>query len=230
MGRLVGLVVSIMAARLLSRRARAGGVPLLLRGAPAIGRAELDRLPVAVGGAVRTLGGRCRTASASRSRCRRGHCGRSARSRSACGGSATARAGARRRREPPRRRAARTAARLDRAPARARSARPELGRRRGRPGCPRERLGGRRAVPLPPLSRAALLREQLEALAGRIKALLADGIEVFAYFQHEDAPDAPRVRRKAARLPTPDCGYTSGCYLERVRRCPAPLLPFVINR
>ncbi len=34
--------------------------------------------------------------------------------------------------------------------------------------------------------------QQLEALAERIKPLLTAGIEVFAYFQHEDAPDAPQ--------------------------------------
>ena len=34
-------------------------------------------------------------------------------------------------------------------------------------------------------------REELGELAERIRPLLAAGIEVFAYFQHEDAPDAP---------------------------------------
>ena len=65
--------------------------------------------------------------------------------------------GAGRRREPARRRPARAAARLDRAPPRPRPARRELGRRRRRAGGSRERLGGRRAVPLPPLPRAAVL-------------------------------------------------------------------------
>jgi len=32
---------------------------------------------------------------------------------------------------------------------------------------------------------------ELRALAGRIRPLLAAGIEVFAYFRHEDAPTAP---------------------------------------
>jgi uncharacterized protein YecE (DUF72 family) len=33
--------------------------------------------------------------------------------------------------------------------------------------------------------------EDLQALAGRIRPLLAEGIDVFAYFRHEDAPTAP---------------------------------------
>lgn len=32
---------------------------------------------------------------------------------------------------------------------------------------------------------------ELQALAGRIRPLLAEGVEVFAYFRHEDAPTAP---------------------------------------
>ena len=39
--------------------------------------------------------------------------------------------------------------------------------------------------------------EQLEELASRIRPLLAAGVEVFAYFQHEDEPTAPAY---AARL------------------------------
>jgi uncharacterized protein YecE (DUF72 family) len=37
----------------------------------------------------------------------------------------------------------------------------------------------------------------LVAIADRLRPLLADGIEVYAYFKHEDEPDAPRY---AARL------------------------------
>jgi len=33
--------------------------------------------------------------------------------------------------------------------------------------------------------------EELQVLAGRIRPLLAQGVDVFAYFQHEDAPTAP---------------------------------------
>ena len=33
--------------------------------------------------------------------------------------------------------------------------------------------------------------EELQALAGRIRPLLAEGIDVFAYFRHEDTPTAP---------------------------------------
>jgi uncharacterized protein YecE (DUF72 family) len=39
--------------------------------------------------------------------------------------------------------------------------------------------------------------EELRALAGRIAPLLDDGMEVFAYFRHEDSPTAPAY---AARL------------------------------
>jgi uncharacterized protein YecE (DUF72 family) len=38
---------------------------------------------------------------------------------------------------------------------------------------------------------------ELEAIAARIEPLLAAGVDVFAYFRHEDAPTAPRY---AARL------------------------------
>jgi uncharacterized protein YecE (DUF72 family) len=44
----------------------------------------------------------------------------------------------------------------------------------------------------PPYDEAALV-----AIAGRLRPLLADGLEVYAYFKHEDRPDAPRY---AARL------------------------------
>jgi uncharacterized protein YecE (DUF72 family) len=43
----------------------------------------------------------------------------------------------------------------------------------------------------PPYSEGELL-----ALTGRIKPLLAAGIEVFAYFQHEDTPDAPKYAKQ----------------------------------
>ncbi|HZR93394.1 MAG TPA: DUF72 domain-containing protein [Gaiellaceae bacterium] len=44
----------------------------------------------------------------------------------------------------------------------------------------------------PPYDEAALA-----ALASRVRPLLADGVDVYAFFKHEDAPDAPRY---AARL------------------------------
>jgi uncharacterized protein YecE (DUF72 family) len=37
----------------------------------------------------------------------------------------------------------------------------------------------------------------LRELAGRIRPLLAEGIDIYAYFRHEDAPTAPA---SAARL------------------------------
>jgi len=42
--------------------------------------------------------------------------------------------------------------------------------------------------------------EELLALAERIKPLLAADIEVFAYFRHEDAPDAPAYARRLLEL------------------------------
>ena len=47
----------------------------------------------------------------------------------------------------------------------------------------------------PPYSEEALLR-----LAERIKPLVAAGLEVFAYFQHEDAPDAPKDAKRLLEL------------------------------
>jgi uncharacterized protein YecE (DUF72 family) len=47
----------------------------------------------------------------------------------------------------------------------------------------------------PPYSDAAL-REW----AGRIRPLLADGIDVYVYFKHEDEPDAPRYAQRLLEL------------------------------
>src|SRR6185503_6225339 len=55
--RLVGLVVSLLAAGLLPGGNGERGLPRVLRAAAGVGRAELDGLPVAVRGAVRALGG-----------------------------------------------------------------------------------------------------------------------------------------------------------------------------
>ena len=41
---------------------------------------------------------------------------------------------------------------------------------------------------------------ELQALAGRIRPLLADGVEVFAYFRHEDAPTAPAYANRLLQL------------------------------
>lgn len=41
---------------------------------------------------------------------------------------------------------------------------------------------------------------ELQALAGRIRPLLAEGVEVFAYFRHEDAPNAPEYARRLLEL------------------------------
>jgi uncharacterized protein YecE (DUF72 family) len=42
--------------------------------------------------------------------------------------------------------------------------------------------------------------EQLAAWAGRISALLSDGLEVYVYFKHEDEPTAPRYAEKLIEL------------------------------
>ena len=42
--------------------------------------------------------------------------------------------------------------------------------------------------------------EELEGIAGRVKPLLGDGIEVFAYFRHEDAPTAPAYAERLLQL------------------------------
>lgn len=41
---------------------------------------------------------------------------------------------------------------------------------------------------------------ELQALAGRIWPLLAEGVEVFAYFRHEDAPTAPAYALRLLEL------------------------------
>jgi uncharacterized protein YecE (DUF72 family) len=48
--------------------------------------------------------------------------------------------------------------------------------------------------------------EELQALAARIAPLLADGIEVFAYFRHEDAPTAPAYAERLLELVRSDDG------------------------
>jgi len=231
--RLLRVVVSLLATRLLPGRSRAGGLSLLLRRAAPVGGAELDRLPTSVRGAVRALGstgaGRLplrRQAAAARAAVTRHVRGARASARR------PARAGAGRRREPSGRRAPCPAARLDGPPARTRPARSELGRGRRRPRRPRERLAGRGAVPLPPLSRAAVRR------------LGAPGT-------HRPDPTATRRGRRGVRVlpPSGRAGRSGVCaaaasarsrviaatllavqFLERVRRCHAPLLPFVIIR
>jgi uncharacterized protein YecE (DUF72 family) len=42
--------------------------------------------------------------------------------------------------------------------------------------------------------------EDLRAWAGRIRPLLADGVEVYAYFKHEDEPTAPAYARRLLEL------------------------------
>ena len=42
--------------------------------------------------------------------------------------------------------------------------------------------------------------EELDVIAARVKPLLADGIEVFAYFRHEDAPTAPAYAERLLQL------------------------------
>ena len=42
--------------------------------------------------------------------------------------------------------------------------------------------------------------DDLRAIAARIAPLLADGVEVFAYFRHEDEPTAPRYAERLLEL------------------------------
>jgi len=42
--------------------------------------------------------------------------------------------------------------------------------------------------------------DALEALAGRIRPLLAEGIRVYAYFKHEDEPSAPQYAQQLLEL------------------------------
>ena len=48
--------------------------------------------------------------------------------------------------------------------------------------------------------------EELQGLAARIAPLLADGIDVFAYFRHEDAPAAPAYAERLLELVRADDG------------------------
>ena len=189
-----------LAAGLLPGRARERGLPRLLCGAAAVGRAELDRVPAAVRGAVRALGG----AGAGRVQVRgQGAAARAAvtspPSRSGCGLLGDPLGPVRVVVETPRDDGL-LALLLGstEAAARARPPRRELGRRRRRARGARERLGGGRAVPLPPLPRAAVLGARSSRRSpARIRPLLAAGVDVFAYFRHEEEPTAPAY---AARL------------------------------
>ena len=42
--------------------------------------------------------------------------------------------------------------------------------------------------------------DELEHFAARIRPLLADGVEVFAYFRHEDEPTAPQYAERLLTL------------------------------
>ncbi len=42
--------------------------------------------------------------------------------------------------------------------------------------------------------------EELRTIAERVRSLLADGVEVFAYFRHEDAPTAPAYAVRLLQL------------------------------
>jgi len=42
--------------------------------------------------------------------------------------------------------------------------------------------------------------DALEALADRIRPLLAGGIRVYAYFKHEDEPSAPQYAQQLLEL------------------------------
>jgi uncharacterized protein YecE (DUF72 family) len=42
--------------------------------------------------------------------------------------------------------------------------------------------------------------EQLSAIAHEIRPLLADGVEVYAYFRHEDEPSAPQYAERLLAL------------------------------
>jgi uncharacterized protein YecE (DUF72 family) len=48
--------------------------------------------------------------------------------------------------------------------------------------------------------------EELAALAGRLRPLLAAGVDVFAYFRHEDAPTAPAYAARLLELVRRDDG------------------------
>ena len=64
--------------------------------------------------------------------------------------------------------------------------------RAGRAG---ERLGRRRAFRYLRFREPPHADDELVEIAGRIEPLLAAGVDVFAYFRHEDAPTAPRTPR-----------------------------------
>ena len=65
----------------------------------------------------------------------------------------------------------------------------------------RRRLGRGRPLPLPPLPRAAVRRRPSWTSSPRaIRPLLAAGVDVFAYFRHEDEPRAPAAARRVLDL------------------------------
>ena len=178
---------------------RERGVPRLLCRPLPVGGAEHDRVPVAVGGAVRALGrADAGTASASRSSAAAGDTVARRRSRSASGGSAS---GSGRCESWSRARATTACSRCcsaRRSCSSRSTAATRAGRRRCRPGGAR-RTTGRPTAPFrylrfrePPYA-----EEQLGGARGADRAAARGGIEVFAYFRHEDAPIGPE---SAARL------------------------------
>ena len=90
----------------------------------------------------------------------------------------------------------------DGSPACARPPRPELGRRRGRPAVRVDDWEAEAPFRYLRFRDPPYPEEQLVRHWPTIGPLLAAGIEVFAYFQHQDAPDSPRLSRAAARAPS----------------------------
>ena len=217
-GRL-GVLLPELARRLLPGRGEAGQLPAPLRRAGQLRRAQQHLLPRPRGEPVRPLGragaGRLPlrrddepAADVRRARRGRGRVlphGEAAR-RQARAAADQGPAGARRRvpAAPPRR-ARPGGAGGDRLPPRL------LGRPGGdrAPGRARRgqdrRLGGRGRLPLHPAPGAAVRRgRRLELLAGKIRPQVAAGVDVYAFFRHEDEPTAPlyaeRLRELVDRL------------------------------
>ena len=208
--RLVRLLVPILEGRLLPGRLQAGRVPTLLRKPSPDRRAQFDLLPPAARGAVRALGRADRARVPIRRHPRspgdvfranrgrgRGSAGDREARRPARPGPDQGATSERRRVPPPSARLARPCNALGaRLPARVvvRS-RPADPARRARSRLCR-RGGGRCRLSLSQAENPPYVEDDLAAEAARIQPLLDAGLDVYAYFRHEDEPTGPRYAER----------------------------------
>ena len=78
--------------------------------------------------------------------------------------------------------------------------RDDVGGRRRRPWPSESTTGRPTRLSLPPFPRASLHRGRLAGIAARVGELVAAGVDVFAYFRHEDSPTAVAYAGRVLQL------------------------------